>query len=390
MSAMSVDANPALELRKVLGNYPTGVSVITGIASDGEPIAMVVGTFTSVSLDPPLVGYLPMKDSSSFAKLSGASTFCVNILAADQEQLARSLSVKSQSNKLDSVAWTLSPGGAPILEGSVSWIECETASITDAGDHYFVLGTPVAFDTVRQVPPLIFFQGAFGEFQPSSFKPASQRSLIPVLKIMEHVQDSLDSISNELNLAAVAMSRVEEDVIIIGGSTSALWQPGSLIGRRMPYFPPFGSLFVIDGDERAQQSWVARLPGLTDENKQRIQVSLERVKERDWSIAFAHQMHPQLDSLVHQFASEPNTPALHRELVRVSTLFLEQYEPADEELDNGKGVRIIGVPIRDKAGKTVLQLSVLDIPEGKTRQELDAMIARLQEYAAQISKKISQ
>ncbi|MFM6931786.1 MAG: flavin reductase family protein, partial [Novosphingobium sp.] len=75
--------DPAV-FRRVLGNYPTGVTVVTAMGEDGQPIGMVVGTFTSVSLDPPLVGFLPDKRSSSWPQIEKAGHFCVNVLARDQ------------------------------------------------------------------------------------------------------------------------------------------------------------------------------------------------------------------------------------------------------------------------------------------------------------------
>lgn len=73
----------AAKFREVLGHYPTGVVVVTGIAADGAPSGMVIGSFTSVSLEPPVVAYLPGKSSRSFARLREAETFCVNVLSAD-------------------------------------------------------------------------------------------------------------------------------------------------------------------------------------------------------------------------------------------------------------------------------------------------------------------
>ena len=82
----------ASEFRETLGHYPTGVAVVTAVAGDGGPAGMVVGSFTSVSLDPPLVAFLPTKDSGSWARLATADRFCVNVLAADQEDLCPSQS----------------------------------------------------------------------------------------------------------------------------------------------------------------------------------------------------------------------------------------------------------------------------------------------------------
>src|SRR5476651_217773 len=153
---MSKDIDLAL-FRETLGHYPTGVAVVTAVAEDGSPIGMVVGTFSSVSLDPPLVAFFPMSNSNSFAQLRTATTFCVNVLASDQEPLCRQLATGG-ANKFDGVRWRPGPLGSPILEDAVSWIECTFEDIREAGDHYIVLGLVQEFAVQRSTLPLLFFQ----------------------------------------------------------------------------------------------------------------------------------------------------------------------------------------------------------------------------------------
>src|SRR5512145_1243915 len=86
------DIDPAT-FRRVLGAYPTGVCVITARSESGEPLGMVVGTFTSVSLDPPLVGFLPDKNSVTWSLIERAGHFCVNVLASDQQELCRQVTM---------------------------------------------------------------------------------------------------------------------------------------------------------------------------------------------------------------------------------------------------------------------------------------------------------
>src|SRR6266404_4356791 len=83
----------AQHFRKTLGHFPTGVAVVTAMC-DGGPTGMAVGTFTSVSLDPPLVAFLPAKSSTTFPKIERAGSFCVNVLAADQEAFCRTFATK--------------------------------------------------------------------------------------------------------------------------------------------------------------------------------------------------------------------------------------------------------------------------------------------------------
>ncbi|WP_176590692.1 MULTISPECIES: flavin reductase family protein [Sphingobium] len=153
--------------RQVLGQYPTGVCVITAIGEDGVPIAMVVGSFTSVSLSPPLVGFFPDKASSSWAKLRSSSHFCVNMLAATQEHVCRKLASKDP-DKFSGTAHSLSDKGIPLLHDVVARIECDMHDITDAGDHELALGLVRSLEIVSDAPPLLFCQGGYGSFLQAS------------------------------------------------------------------------------------------------------------------------------------------------------------------------------------------------------------------------------
>ncbi|PQM48028.1 Flavin-dependent monooxygenase, reductase subunit HsaB [Mycobacterium talmoniae] len=155
--------------RRILGNYPTGVSVITAIDADGAPAGMAVGTFTSVSLDPPLIAFLPDRSSSSFPRIRTATSFCVNVLAADQDDVCRAFATRG-GDKFAGVAWSHAPSGAPRLHGTTAWIDCDFESITDAGDHYFVIGQVREFDGASDGLPLVFFRGGYGHITPRSMR----------------------------------------------------------------------------------------------------------------------------------------------------------------------------------------------------------------------------
>ncbi|HTK64424.1 MAG TPA: flavin reductase family protein [Pseudonocardia sp.] len=154
----------ARHFRNVLGSYPTGVVVITAIDTEGNPAGMAVGSFTSVSLDPPLVAFLPDKSSTSFPKIRTASSFCVNVLAADQEDVCRGFAMRG-GDKFAGVDWKPTSSGAPRLEGVSAWIDCEFESVTEAGDHYIVLGRVRELEAPGDGLPLVFFQGTYGHFK---------------------------------------------------------------------------------------------------------------------------------------------------------------------------------------------------------------------------------
>jgi len=150
--------------RSVLGNFPTGVTVVTAI-DDGKPVGMAIGSFTSVSLDPPLVAFLPTKDSSTWAAIERSGSFCVNILADDQKDECGVFASKAE-DKFAAIDWSPTEDtGSPRLSGALAWIDCETEAVHDGGDHVIVVGRVKALEACRDCAPLLFFQGKYGTFQ---------------------------------------------------------------------------------------------------------------------------------------------------------------------------------------------------------------------------------
>jgi flavin reductase (DIM6/NTAB) family NADH-FMN oxidoreductase RutF len=160
-----VEIDPG-HFRSVLGNYPTGVCVITGCSHDGEAAGLVVGSFTSVSLAP-LVAFFPDRTSSSWPQVRACGRFCVNVLAEDQVELCRQFASRG-GNKFEGVSHRISALGMPLLDGVVAHIECTIENEIDAGDHTIVLGRVQSLAVERAVGPLLFFKGAYGRFDAAS------------------------------------------------------------------------------------------------------------------------------------------------------------------------------------------------------------------------------
>ncbi len=130
------DAAPSIDptvYRRTLGTYPTGVVIISGATPEG-PVGVAIGSFTSVSLDPPLVGFLPGKSSTSWPKIEAT--------------------------------------GSPVIDGVLAWIDCTIDTVAEAGDHWWVMGLVQALADEREdVGPLQFHRGQYGDF--AGFPPAS-------------------------------------------------------------------------------------------------------------------------------------------------------------------------------------------------------------------------
>lgn len=150
--------------RRVLGHYPTGVCIITARDDQGVQSGMVVGSFTSASLHPPLIAFLPDKNSRSWKQVERAGRFCVNVLADDQLDLCRSFAAR-EGDKFAGVSHCISENGSPVLDGVLAWIDCNLHAVHDAGDHWFVLGHVQAMEVERPREPLVFFRGDYGSFR---------------------------------------------------------------------------------------------------------------------------------------------------------------------------------------------------------------------------------
>jgi 3-hydroxy-9,10-secoandrosta-1,3,5(10)-triene-9,17-dione monooxygenase reductase component len=166
-SAPTIDSK---QFRTVLGHFPTGVTIVTGIENGGAPGGFTIGSFTSVSLDPPLVGFLPMTTSATWEAIAPSGSFCVNVLARAQADLCWKFAKSgNEDTRFDGVTWTPASTGSPILEGVAAWIDCTVEQVYEMGDHYFVLGRVVALDADADHDgdgphPLVFYRGAIGGF----------------------------------------------------------------------------------------------------------------------------------------------------------------------------------------------------------------------------------
>lgn len=148
------------ELRRVAGAFPTGVTVLTTV-TDGKPIGMAANSFTSLSLTPPLVLVCIARSSTTWPSIAASGRFCVNILAADQEPLARGFAVKGADRFLD-VQHTPSTGGMPLLTGAIGFIDCKISRVHDGGDHLVVIAAVDDLGTLRDEAPLVFHRSGYG------------------------------------------------------------------------------------------------------------------------------------------------------------------------------------------------------------------------------------
>jgi len=157
---MAIDGS---EFRRVLGHFPTGVTVVTAVDDNG-PSGMAIGSFSSVSLDPPLVMFCPAKSSSTWSRIRQSGSFCVNVLGHHQKDTCGQFAGKDP-DKFAGVQWSAGPTGSPVIADSIAWIDCEIHAIHDGGDHDIVVGLVKALDGDAHHGPLLFFKGGYGRYE---------------------------------------------------------------------------------------------------------------------------------------------------------------------------------------------------------------------------------
>lgn len=148
-------------LRNVLGRFATGVVAVAGRDPvTGRRSGLVANSFCSVSLEPPLVSFCVAHTSTSWPRIRSAGVLAVSILGAGQREAATRLATPG-GDKFTGLPWLESPGGAPILDGALAWLECTVEAEHPAGDHAIVVARVGVLDAAGEGEPLLFFRGAF-------------------------------------------------------------------------------------------------------------------------------------------------------------------------------------------------------------------------------------
>lgn len=370
----------AAQFRETLGHYPTGVAVVTAVMADGRPVGMVVGTFSSVSLEPPLIAFLPTVSSRSFAELRTATAFCVNVLASDQELLCRQFATAGD-RKFDDVAWRPGPLGSPVLDGAVSWIECTFSDIREAGDHYIVLGLVHELAVERSTLPLLFFQGGYGRFSPGSFIATPDPELIQAAQLAETIRDQVEELSVEFAVNCSVLVKIRWDAVqVLAANSSPIDEPFPL-GHRQPLIPPFGAAFMVNAPEAEVDEWLSRAPDDSDERRALNRALLDRVRQRGYSLLTAKpEVVARHEAILSAFEQSDRLPRQERVVREVTSELADFFCP---ELVPGEQYDLanIVVLIATRPGLPAMALRTTGLPSNAPTEQIESWIQALQRVA---------
>ena len=196
------------DLRRALGTFTTGVTVVTSTDGNGAPRGFTANSFTSVSLDPPLVLVCLAKAAASCPVFQSARAFAVNILSESQKAVSAAFSSRTE-DRFASVDWTARTTGCPIFEDVAAWLDCRMHEVIDAGDHLILIGRVVDFDHAAS-SPLGYCRGAYVSFglAQEAVRAAEKEPGARLLALIEHEEAILLQRSEQGALTLPSATRI--------------------------------------------------------------------------------------------------------------------------------------------------------------------------------------
>lgn len=344
MTTMSEQKN---QFRQVLGQYPTGVCAVTAAAEDG-PAGMVVGTFSSISMDPPIVGFMPAKSSSTWPKIERAGSFCVNVLAEGQEDVCRALSARGP-DKFAAIGHRPGATGSPVLDGALAWIECRIRDVVDAGDHVMVLGDVLDMQLGAPALPMLFFRGGYGGFSPGPLVAESFDDPV-LLRLVDAIRDEMQTLAAELGVEASTTGVFDGRLALIASTWSPFSDRAAVrAGDRVPFRPPFALPVAAWGTPERREEWLTAGPAELRSDLERV---LKATVDRGWALSVR---------------PEPRSDAVDRMLM--ANAELDAGAPRDGDPDR-IDQRNLSAPVFGADGRVAMSLSVSGMTGRQADREL--------------------
>lgn len=385
MSLDTVSIDKGL-FREVMGHYPTGVAVITGRAADGELLALVVGTFSSVSLDPPLISFMPMKTSRTFDKLRRCESICINVIGGEQEDLVATIA-RRWENKFDGIEWFTSPSGNPVLDQSVAWIDARVTNTVDAGDHWIVLCTVSDLAVTNPVAPLIYFQGGYGSFVSTSLMARLQHEITDSISAAESLRPEVEALAHSIGCEVTLYTTIGRDEMarVLSAFGPGVEQTNGL-ARRIPIVPPIGDSIVFDLSEEEQERWLSRAIGIDEDTKRVYRRRLGFVRAHGYALSLLPRegltAYETMREATRRYESSLLTPVEERDIRTVIPGSDVDYRVRELDPDGLYDVGSLVFPVRDPEGRCTSTLRLAQLPLRSTGATVAAWVSHARSVVA--------
>lgn len=387
---MTVDQDPATRpewWRTVLGEYPTGVSLITSLDDAGDDIGMVVGTFSAVSEHPPMISFMPVRSSRSWAQVRERGRFAVSVLGSEHEQICRMFATR-HPDRFDRAQWVEGAGGIRRLADAVVWFDAEIDTVVPAGDHDIVIARVHDFGVGAGDAglPLLYLKGGYGSFAIPSLQFDAQ-AMSWQLRLSDLLRPSIEAFALDTGFECTLVGLAQDSIIVLSaanaGQRSGVDRLRRPVGAAFPFAAPFGAAFAAWGDEARSRTWLENsrhLIGTIDRTA--LADLLDSVRRVGYSVTTDHDIAEEFERL---FESEAPAQSAIREFWRQVSELGAVGLPGGSEAEHLEEIDSIQLPVFGSDGSALLVLSVGALGSNLLPEQRRVVIDRLVAFAAELT-----
>jgi flavin reductase (DIM6/NTAB) family NADH-FMN oxidoreductase RutF/DNA-binding IclR family transcriptional regulator len=371
--------------RAVLAECPTGVAILSAMLPDGQPTAMVIGSFLAISQDPPLIGYFGDDSSATFRSLVDSDRFAVSVLGEEQDSLLRSF-IRKDEHRFAQPGLIRTASGLLRVDDPVAWFEARTESVQRHGDHRLVVGRVEDFGvgSAASGSPVLYRRGGFGAFAVPA-DSIDARTVGDRLGAAQAAAETLEPVARSIERDIAITAMVGESIVVVGMAVcssreSAGPNARSAVGVSLPFAAPIEPLFAAWASDRTRALWIERarhLVGAVD--RPRVGAQLEAIRERGYAVSVDRDLSARFIGLITDPEVESESYARMWSDYASRTI-----ESATSRLPLGD-IAAIQVPVFDENGGVALALTVSDVGPFADDDDLDRFARTLREAAAAAS-----
>lgn len=364
--------------RTVIGEFPTGVALITTTDGAGDPVAMIVGTFTAVSQDPPIVGFFPVATSNTWKTIQENGGFTVSVLGSRHEALSRAVGNRVKGYFAGG-EWVSSPQGNPRVVDALAWFDCRLGAVHEAGDHLFAMGEVHDYGTGDGAGglPLLFLRGGYGTFSipTETFDVAD---LSAKLRMVTQLQELIAELADRHDVGALLAALAGDSVVVLAEAGSGSGHqhgdaerqplPAGLtdaeFGLSFPFAAPMAPVLAAWAPEERTRQWLEgarHLIGSVDRTG--YAELLETVRGRGYALSMGDAMVRRFDDVVARG---------HEDRAELVSLWRDVHREQVQMEESG-ALSSLQVPVFDAFGHAVMEIVVTRL-ERKSEQEARAVV----------------
>ncbi|TNC25183.1 flavin reductase [Amycolatopsis alkalitolerans] len=344
----------AQELRHAAAQCPAGAVIVAAHDRDGELLAVTVGAFGLVSMEPPMVSFVPGRAPRRLREAGG--TLFVSILSAGQEHLCRAV----ESGDTSLLGWC----GVPVAAGALAHLECRVAQLVRAGEGQLAVCDVLSVEVHAADAPLAFFRGGYGSVAPRWLVAAGPEA--PEGRRVAAIgRTEMETLADDLGAYVTAMARTGDSLTLVATAGDPHGEAQiTQLGSRIPFVPPLGATEAAWGSRALRDEWLGELAGARRAHAEAV---LDRIRTRGWAITLGTGQ-VEVEYIIRRATGRDGTAArreladaLYRSAAGFNSLVIDESVPQQ--------LRAVAVPVFDRHGTPTLTLSawapfpMLDWPE---------------------------